>query len=112
MKLSKDEEGQVNDWTFTLLWAKSFALQTGSMSWDSKNNILFIGFDQGRLVRIKIDESNPMQHHELEELGVHTLRITGVLSNAEEGSFTSVSDDGTFKVTESSGQNLSEIKPS
>ena len=34
------------------------------------------------------------------ELGVHTLRITGITSDRETGTFTSVSDDGTFKITE------------
>ena len=70
------------------------------MYWDDTDNILYIGFDQGRCVRLKITEDNPMAYTEMEELGVHTLRITGISTNRETGSFMSVSDDGTFKVTE------------
>lgn len=41
-----------------------------------------------------------MQYTEMTELGIHTLRITGITADRETGTFTSVSDDGTFKVTE------------
>jgi len=55
-----------------------------------------------------------MQHHELEELGVHTLRMTGIYpSEGAAGIFASVSDDGSFKVTsKSEGQTISDVKPS
>ena len=44
------------------------------------------------------------------ELGVHTLRITGLTTNRETGTFYSVSDDGTFKVTENtSGSVVAEV---
>jgi len=73
------------------------------MYWDDENLTLYIGFDQGRMVRIKLSEENPMQHQELEELGVHTLRITGIYpSEGDAGHFSSVSDDGTFRVTSKS----------
>ena len=95
------------------MWAKSFALQTGSMCWDDNLCILYIGFDQGRCVRLKVNEDNAMQYEELEELGVHTLRITGIWSNSENGTFFTASDDGTFKVTENeSGENVADTKPS
>ena len=45
MKMTKNEEGIVDGWTFTQCWAKGFALQTGSMHWDDANNLLYIGFD-------------------------------------------------------------------
>ena len=46
----------------------------------------------------------------MDELGVHTLRITGITSNLDTGTFTSVSDDGTFKVTENtSGSVVAEV---
>lgn len=54
-----------------------------------------------------------MQSTDLQELGVHTLRVTGISSNAENDTFLSVSDDGTFKVTENtSGSVVAECKPS
>ena len=45
MKLTKNAEGVVEGWTFTHLWTKNFALQTGSMTWDDNEGILYIGFD-------------------------------------------------------------------
>ena len=45
MKLTKNAEGVVEGWTFQHCWAKSFALQTGSMYWDDEEHILYIGFD-------------------------------------------------------------------
>ena len=113
MKLTRNEDGIVDGWKFTQCWAKSFALQTGSMHWDNEENTLYIGFDQGRVVRLKRNKDNPMQYTELEELGVHSLRITGITSNGENNTFTSVSDDGTLKVTENaSGSVVAQAQPS
>jgi hypothetical protein len=82
------------------------------MYWDAEDNILYIGFDQGKIVRLKI-EDNPMQYTELSELGVHTLRVTGIKANKEAGTFTTVSDDAQLKVTEnSSGSVVFEHQPS
>ena len=112
MKLSKNAEGVVEGWNFIQVWAKPFALQTGSMHWDDNQRILYIGFDTGRVVRLRIGE-NPMHYEEMAELGVHTLRVTGISSCSETDSFTSVSDDGSFKVTENtSGSVTAEQSPS
>ena len=113
MKLTKNSDGEVEGWQFTQCWAKSFALQTGSMHWDDAECLLYIGFDQGRCVRLKVNADNPMSYQELEELGVHTLRITGISSNSGRDNFFSVSDDGTYKVTEkATGETVCETKPS
>ena len=54
-----------------------------------------------------------MNYTELEELGVHSLRITGITSDKDLGTFSSVSDDGSFKVTEkTSGSVVAEELPS
>ena len=81
MKMTKNAEGVVDGWTFTHCWAKGFALQTGSMYWDDEASLLYIGFDQGRVVRLQINAENPIQYTEMTELGVHTLRITGMTAN-------------------------------
>lgn len=70
------------------------------MHWQDEENLLYIGFDQGKVVRLRLKESNYMQYTEMPELGIHTLRITGMTSNGEADTFTSVSDDATLKVTE------------
>ena len=104
MKLTKNSENVVDGWTFTHLWTKNFALQTGSMAWDDNEGILYIGFDQGKVVRLRID-SNPINYTELDETGPHTLRITGINVNSEGSLYTTVSDDGTMKVIDhSSGE--------
>lgn len=69
------------------------------MHWQDEADMLYIGFDQGKVVRLKLKE-NVMQYTELPELGVHTLRITGMTSNRESDTFTTVSDDAFIKVTE------------
>ena len=54
-----------------------------------------------------------MTYTELPELGIHNLRIMGITSSAESGTFISISDAGTLKVTENhSGQTVAEINPS
>mmetsp|Transcript_41034 Transcript_41034/g.53796 ORF Transcript_41034/g.53796 Transcript_41034/m.53796 type:complete len:168 (+) Transcript_41034:62-565(+) len=54
-----------------------------------------------------------MQHRELPELGIHTLRITGISSLGEDNTFYTVSDDGTFKLTDNkTGMPLAEVRPS
>ncbi len=53
-----------------------------------------------------------MQYEEMTELGVHTLRVTGITANAETDTFVSVSDDGSFKVTENtSGSVIAQETP-
>lgn len=51
------------------------------MYWDDEASLLYIGFDQGRVVRLQINVENPIQYTEMTELGVHTLRITGMTAN-------------------------------
>ena len=64
VKITKDADGQ-DDWTFTQLWVKGFALQTGCLHWADEEDILYIGFDQGKIVRLKISDKNPMQYNQV-----------------------------------------------
>ena len=50
------------------------------MFWDDREGILYIGFDQGKVVRLRLEE-NPMNYTEEAETGPHTLRITGISVN-------------------------------
>ena len=61
VKIVKDSDGQ-EDWTFTQLWVKGFSLQTGCLHWSDDEDILYIGFDQGKIIRLKISDKNPMQY--------------------------------------------------
>lgn len=54
-----------------------------------------------------------MQYTELDELGVHNLRITGMMSDGETDTFTTVSDDAFLKVIENtSGSVVAQTQPS
>lgn len=82
------------------------------MYFDDEANIVYIGFDQGKVVRLKIGE-NPVHYTEMTELSTHTLRITGIHANKEAGTFTTVSDDALMKVTEgTSGSVVFHLQPS
>jgi FlaG/FlaF family flagellin (archaellin) len=90
---------------------KGFALQTGSLYWSDKEMTLYVGFDQGRVVRLKVDESCTT-YTELAELGPHTLRVMGIWVNNATGNLYSISDAGTFKITEkNTGTTVADIKP-
>ena len=61
VKIQKDGDGQ-ESYDFKQLWVKGFSLQTGCLHWSDDDNILYIGFDQGKIIRLKINEQNHMQY--------------------------------------------------
>ena len=61
VKITTDSDGQ-EEWSFTQLWVKGFALQTGCLHWCDEDETLYIGFDQGKIIRLKMSDKNPMQY--------------------------------------------------
>lgn len=60
MKRIKDvnEDGEDNSsWEFTQWWVKGYPVQTGSLHWSALEDILYIGFDDGKVQRLKITEN-------------------------------------------------------
>lgn len=44
------------DWEFTQIWVKGYGVQTGSLHWSKTENMLYVGFDDGSVQRLKINE--------------------------------------------------------
>lgn len=57
MKIAKGAEHKIDSIAFTHAWSKPFALQTGSLAFDAEESILYVGFDHGKLVRLKVQEN-------------------------------------------------------
>lgn len=53
-----------------------------------------------------------MTYTELEELGVHSHRIMGILPDPKTNSFVSISDSGLLHVTSKEGKELQKVNPS
>ena len=49
------------------MWVKGFALQTGCLHWSDEDDILYIGFDQGKIIRLKMSDKNPMQYSQVSD---------------------------------------------
>jgi hypothetical protein len=43
----------VGSWSFQRLWMKGYPLQTGSIQWCDNEKTLIVGFDQGKIARLK-----------------------------------------------------------
>ena len=64
------------------------------------------------MVRLKVNNDKGQSYTEMPELGVHSLRVMGIDVQPSTGTFISISDAGTMKVTEAnSGQNVADINP-
>jgi hypothetical protein len=46
------------------LWAKSFPIQTGTLSWESESNTLAVGLDNGKIVFFKVNPESNFMHFE------------------------------------------------
>ena len=53
-KMNEDED---SEWEFKHFWSKGYAVQTGSLHWSPSEDVLYIGFDDGSINRLKITEN-------------------------------------------------------
>lgn len=44
---------QGDQWSFQKLWMKGYPLQTGAIRWCPDDKTLIVGFDQGKIARLK-----------------------------------------------------------
>ena len=52
------EDGEDNTtWEYSQLWVKSYPVQTGSLFWSHLEDTLYIGFDDGKIQRLKITDN-------------------------------------------------------
>lgn len=83
-------------------------MQTGSLHWSESEETLFIGFDDGKVSRLKITDST---YTELGETALHRERVTGMM--VIQNKLHSVSDLGDMKVSHTmTGEVHNEIWPS
>jgi hypothetical protein len=61
-KIVSDSHGNIN--IADKLWAKSFPIQTGVLSWDTESNTLAVGLDNGKISFYKINPESNFMHFE------------------------------------------------
>lgn len=99
------EDPNTNEITFEKLWAKSYPIQTGVISWDNESNTLAVGLDDGKIYFYKTSpESNFMQYDSICELKPHSDRVMGIAVDAKSGYIYSASTDKKFIVSEANYQ--------
>lgn len=57
VKRTQDQDDGSDTWSFTKLWIKGYPYATGCLCWDDKNDTLYVGFDEGRICRLKVKDS-------------------------------------------------------
>lgn len=99
------EDPTTNVITFEKLWAKSFPIQTGVISWDPESNTLAVGLDDGKIFFYKTSPDNNFTHYDqICELKPHSERVMGIAVEAKSGYIFSVSSDKKFIVSEANYQ--------
>jgi len=53
VRIAKDSGTDVGSWSFQRLWMKGYPLQTGAIQWCENEKTLIVGFDQGKIARLK-----------------------------------------------------------
>jgi len=86
---------------FEKLYAKSFAEQTGSLSWNREANTIHIGLDSGKITFYKLNpDSNFTQYEQYIDFKPHKEKVTGIMYDESTGYIYSVSMDKKFYITE------------
>lgn len=66
------------EFNFEKLWVREFKSQAHSIHWCPEMNYLVIGLEDGSVVPIEIDSSNPIKYTELRDYKVHKGKIIGL----------------------------------
>ena len=86
---------------FEKLYAKSFAEQTGSLSWNREANTIHIGLDSGKITFYKLNpDSNFTQYEQYIDFKPHKEKVTGIMYDESTGYIYSISMDKKFYITE------------
>lgn len=56
-KVTKEGGNEDGSWVFTKWWVKSYGVQTGSLFWSANEDTLYVGFDDGSIERLKIQDN-------------------------------------------------------
>ena len=83
------------------IWAKPFPIQTGTLFWEDKNEILCVGNDDGKIYVFKAKpNTHYMEMNTVAEMAYHTNRVMGLALDPETLHLYSCSSDQTFYVTD------------
>ena len=83
------------------IWAKPFPIQTGTLFWEDKNEILCVGNDDGKIYIFKAKpNTHYMEMNQLAELSYHTDRVMGLALDPKTLFLYSCSTDKTFYITD------------
>ena len=86
---------------FEKLYAKSFAEQTGCISYNPNSNTIHIGLGSGRIVFMKMNpDSNFTQYEQYIDFKPHNDTVSGIFYDDTTGYIYSVSNDKKFYITE------------
>ena len=96
----KPNQGK-NDYTVHKIWAKSFPIQTGVISWEDRTEVFSVGLDDGKIYAFKAKEgTHYLEFEQLLELQAHKDRVMGLGFDNDSNYMYSCSTDRTFYVTE------------
>ena len=110
----KKNEG-ANDYIVHKIWAKSFPMQTGVISWEDTTEVFSVGLDDGKIYAFRAKEgTHYLEFDMLLELQLHKDRVMGLGFDNDSNYMYSCSTDRTFYVTDlnSSPPNPTLIKTS
>jgi hypothetical protein len=49
-----EESDDESRFQFTKIWVKGYPVQTGSLFWSESENVLYVGFDDGKISRLLV----------------------------------------------------------
>ena len=97
-------------YTIHKIWAKSFAIQTGVIFWEDKNEIYCVGNDDGKIHIFKaVPKTHYLKMDTLAELSFHTDRVMGLAIDPNTMNLYSCSTDKSFYVTDLKNGNFANI---
>ena len=99
------QDPATNQIKFDKIWAKSFPVQTGVITWDTLSNTLSVGLDDGRILFYKTTNKDVYsEFDQITELKPHKERVMGIAVDSKYGYIYSVSTDKKFIVSEANYQ--------
>lgn len=121
-KAKKDKQGNVvavgnletwiqkpigdGEFNFEKLWVREFKTHAQSIHWSPGMSYLIIGLDDGSIVPIEIDSSNPVKYTELRDYKVHKSKINGIYIDSDRELSFSIGDDKYLRVFDFKTKNV------
>lgn len=94
------------EFNFEKLWVREFKHQAHSIHWNPEMGYLVIGLEDGSIVPIDVDSSNPVKYTELRDYKVHKGRVNGIFIDADREFCFSIGDDKYLRVFDFKSKNV------